>query len=129
MGSIAEARAKPVAENRKRDEMRQLNTPDVSEEEREQQKAEGVADTLEENQQQEEEVVERRRDWRHEENSIRRRMEKLGELVIGEQQGGEEKTSITLRTRIIVMTQATMMTHNLKSGGSVISNVPTVSCR
>jgi hypothetical protein len=129
MGSIAEARVKPVAENRKRDEMRQLNTPDVSEEEREQQKAEGVADTLEENQQQEEEVVERRRDWRHEENSIRRRMEKLGELVIGEQQGGEEKTSITLRTRIIVMTQATMMTHNLKSGGSVISNVPTVSCR
>jgi hypothetical protein len=129
MGSIAEARAKPVAENRKRDEMRQLNTPDVSEEEREQQKAEGVADTLEENQQQEEEVVERRRDWRHEESSIRRRMEKLGELVIGEQQGGEEKTSITLRTRIIVMTQATMMTHNLKSGGSVISNVPTVSCR
>jgi hypothetical protein len=129
MGSIAEARAKPVAENRKRDEMRQLNTPDVSEEEREQQKAEGVADTLEENQQQEEEVVERRRDWRHEERSIRRRMEKLGELVIGEQQGGEEKTSITLRTRIIVMTQATMMTHNLKSGGSVISNVPTVSCR
>jgi hypothetical protein len=129
MGSIAEARAKPVAENRKRDEMRQLNTPDVSEEEREQQKAEGVADTLEENQQQEEEVVERRRDWRHEESSIRRRMEKLGELVIGEQQGGEEKISITLRTRIIVMTQATMMTHNLKSGGSVISNVPTVSCR
>ena len=104
MGSIAEARAKPVAENRKRDEMRQLNTPDVSEEEREQQKAEGVADTLEENQQQEEEVVERRSDWRHEESSIRRMMEKLGEPVIGEQQGGEEKTSITLRTRIIVMT-------------------------